>query len=142
MTADRIIELARTWLGTPYKHQASVKGAGADCLGVVRGIWRELYDSEPEVPPPYKPDWYDLLRDDLLLRKAHQYFSPLNTLDEALPGDVLVFRMHRNMAAKHCGILVDNGRMIHALTGKNVEEITLNHVYWNRCVGAFRFPEG
>ncbi|AKQ75862.1 minor tail protein [Roseobacter phage RDJL Phi 2] len=107
----------------------------------MRGVWRELYDTEPEAPPPYKPDWYDLLKDDLLLRKASQYLLPLNTLAEALPGDVLVFRMRQNMAAKHCGILVDEGRMVHALTGKDVEEVTVNHVYWKRCVGAFRFPE-
>ena len=140
-TAERVMVIARSWLGTPYKHQASVKGAGTDCLGVLRGVWRELYDTEPEAPPPYKPDWYDLLRDDLLLRKAAQYLLPLNTLAEALPGDVLVFRMRQNMAAKHCGILVDEGRMVHALTGKDVEEVTVNHVYWKRCVGAFRFPE-
>ena len=66
---------------------------------------------------------------------------PLNTLAEAGPGDVLVFRMRPGMAAKHCGVLTEPDTMIHALTGKDVEEVPLNHVYWKRCVGAFRFPE-
>ena len=37
-----IVAAARGWLGTPYRHQASVRGEGADCLGLVRGVWREL----------------------------------------------------------------------------------------------------
>jgi hypothetical protein len=35
-----IIAEARSWIGTPYAHQASVKGIGCDCLGLVRGVWR------------------------------------------------------------------------------------------------------
>ncbi len=39
---EKIVAAARAWVGTPYHHQASVKGAGCDCLGLIRGIWREL----------------------------------------------------------------------------------------------------
>lgn len=141
-TADRVVMIARTWLGTPYRHQASVKGAGADCLGVLRGVYRELYASDdPETPPKYKPDWYDRRKDDLLLHKAQEYLEQRDSIGDTKPGDVLVFRMKPGMAAKHCGILTTDGRMVHALSGKDVEEVTVNHVYWNRCVGAFKFPE-
>ena len=51
---------ARTWLATPYRHQASVKGWGCDCLGLVRGVWRQLYGAEPESVPPYRPDWAEV----------------------------------------------------------------------------------
>ena len=27
---DRIVSVARAWLGTPYRHQASLRGVGAD----------------------------------------------------------------------------------------------------------------
>ncbi|MFY8139958.1 MAG: peptidase P60, partial [Caulobacter sp.] len=57
MDRARIVAAARGWLGTPYRHQASVKGVGCDCLGLVRGVWRELYGQEPETAPPYRPDW-------------------------------------------------------------------------------------
>ena len=140
LTRDRVVAVTRSWLGTPYRHQASVKGAGADCLGVLRGVWKELYGDAPETPPPYKPDWYDVRRDDLLLRKAQEYLVPLKVLEEAGPGDVLVFRMRPDMAAKHCGILTHETRMVHALSGKNVEEVSVNHVYWKRAVAAFSFP--
>lgn len=56
----RVVAAARGWLGTPYRHQASVKGEGADCLGLVRGVWREAVGEEPEAPPPYRPDWAEV----------------------------------------------------------------------------------
>jgi len=48
-----VIEAARGWLGTPYRHQASVKGVGSDCLGLVRGVWREVMGEEPDTTPPW-----------------------------------------------------------------------------------------
>ena len=54
--SDDVVRAARLFLGTPYRHQASVPGAGCDCLGLVRGVWREVYGEEPELPPPYRAD--------------------------------------------------------------------------------------
>ena len=56
-TARRVLDAAVGWIGTPYRHQASQKGVGCDCLGLVRGVWREVYGSEPDRPGPYAPDW-------------------------------------------------------------------------------------
>ena len=43
----RVIAAARAWLGAPYRHQASALGAGCDCLGLARGVWRALYGPDP-----------------------------------------------------------------------------------------------
>lgn len=50
-----VVAEAMDWIGTPYRHQASRKGVGCDCLGLVRGVWRALYGREPEAPGPYRP---------------------------------------------------------------------------------------
>ena len=42
-----VVAAARGWLGTPYHDQASVKGVGCDCLGLARGVWREVVGAEP-----------------------------------------------------------------------------------------------
>ena len=42
LTRAAIVAEARAWIGTRYRHQASVKGVGCDCLGLVRGVWRAL----------------------------------------------------------------------------------------------------
>ncbi len=58
MTAHaQIVPLARAWIGTPYLHQCSTKGAGTDCLGLLRGVWREAIGTEPEAVPAYSADW-------------------------------------------------------------------------------------
>ena len=46
-----VVAHARAWIGTPYEHQASCRGSGTDCLGLLRGLWRELLGAEPETPP-------------------------------------------------------------------------------------------
>ena len=51
-TRDEIVAHARAWIGTPYHHQASRIGVGTDCLGLVRGVCRELYGREPRRCPP------------------------------------------------------------------------------------------
>lgn len=37
-----VIDEARAWLGTPYQHQARLKGVGVDCAGLLIGVAREL----------------------------------------------------------------------------------------------------
>ena len=32
---ETIIAEARAWIGTPYHHQAALKGVGCDCLGQI-----------------------------------------------------------------------------------------------------------
>src|ERR1700744_6755532 len=64
--AGDAVAVARAWIGTPYVHQASVKGVGCDCLGLLRGVWRELHGEEPEDAPPYAPDWAEATGNETL----------------------------------------------------------------------------
>ncbi|SET83680.1 NlpC/P60 family protein [Oceanicella actignis] len=142
--AAAIVAAARGWLGTPYRHQASLRGAGADCLGLVRGVWREVIGPEPEAPPPYSPDWSEPSRDERLWRAAARHMTPLAP-EEARAGDVLLFRMRRTAPAKHLGILTCMGgegepRMIHAYSGRGVVESSLGPSWRRRIAAAFRFP--
>ena len=57
MTRADIVTAARLWIGTPYRHQAATRGAGCDCLGLLRGVWRHLYGDEPLAVPPYRANW-------------------------------------------------------------------------------------
>lgn len=71
----RVVAAARGWIGTPYRHQASRRGVGCDCLGLVRGVWREIYGQEPEAPGPYQPDWGERAGEDRLLTAAIRHFG-------------------------------------------------------------------
>ena len=131
---------ARLWLGTPYQHQASLRGVGCDCLGLARGVWRALQGAEPEPPPPYRPDWAELGGRELLLQAFDRWLVRLDPA-EARPGDVLVFRMSPDVPAKHCAILSADGRMIHAYWGRACVESWLGRWWRSRLVAAFAFPD-
>lgn len=138
-----IVAEARGWIGTPYLHQASARGAGADCLGLVRGVWRGVMGSEPEALPPYTPDWneraFAATGDEPLLGAARRHFAE-RAREEAEPGDVVVFRVLLNGPAKHCGILVEEDRFVHAYAGRAVVESAYGRWWRDRLAGAFSFP--
>jgi NlpC/P60 family putative phage cell wall peptidase len=134
-----IVSAARGWLGTPYHHQASVKGAGADCLGLVRGVYREVMGREPEPAPAYSRDWGETSGCETLLEAAARNLIPV-ARDAARPGDVVVFRLRPGTIAKHAAILATSGTMIHAMEGTPASEVALSAWWRRRIAGAFRFP--
>jgi NlpC/P60 family putative phage cell wall peptidase len=138
MIRYRIIETARLWIGTPYQHQASCRQAGCDCLGLIRGVWREMYGAEPETPPPYSMDWGETEGAELLRDAARRHLREIPVAGCA-PGDVLLFRPLRRGPARHAGILSAPGCIIHACSGNAVREEPMGP--WERRLAfAFRFP--
>jgi NlpC/P60 family putative phage cell wall peptidase len=137
---QRVVAAARGWLGTPYHHQASLRDVGSDCLGLIRGIWREFYGEEPEAMPPYTPDWGSATGSETLLAAASRHLVKIDDVSAAKPGDVLVFRMRASGVAKHAGILTGPSRLIHAQEGFGVVEISLGAWWLRRAVAAFAFP--
>lgn len=153
MGTDDIIASARSWLGTPYLHQASVKGAGCDCLGLLRGVWRELHGAEPESPPPYTLDWAEATGQETLYTACSLYLTEIDPA-ALVPGDVALFRMAAGGPAKHCGIVA--GRrlvppdletcgphshltLIHARQNRRVVEESFGAFWRQHLAYAFRF---
>ncbi|RGP36815.1 peptidase [Pseudotabrizicola alkalilacus] len=140
---DRIVQEARTWLGTPYRHQATTRGAGTDCLGLIRGVWRAVIGPEPLTPPAYSMDWSEPSGEEILMQAAGQCLlrKPDLTLGA---GDVLLFRMRDGCVAKHLGIvstLEPTPRFIHAYTGYGVVESSLSGPWVRRIAAVYCFPE-
>jgi NlpC/P60 family putative phage cell wall peptidase len=138
ITRSLIVAEARGWIGTPYKHQASLKGVGCDCLGLVRGVWRAVHGAEPETAPPYAPDWAEAAKTETLAEAAARHLVPLNDAQAFASGDVLLFRWRANFPAKHAAIATD--RMVHAHDGAAVAEVFIAPWWRRRLAFAFRFP--
>ncbi|RYH03368.1 peptidase [Salipiger sp. IMCC34102] len=141
---NAVVAEARRWIGTPYVHQASCRGAGCDCLGLIRGVWRARYGAEPEALPAYAPDWSEPQGDERLWRAAARH---LRSCDDAplRPGQVLLFRMRAGAVAKHLAILAEVGdgpTFIHAYSGHGVTESPLSAPWRRRIVARFDFLEG
>lgn len=138
-SAGDVVQAARGWIGTPYHHQASVRGIGADCLGLVRGVWRELYGKDAETPPPYSRDWAEAGGRETMLEAATRHLIPLGQ-SSAQAGDVIVFRVRKETVAKHAVIVTSPTMMIHAMEGVPVCEVALSSWWRRRIAGAFAFP--
>lgn len=139
-----VVQAARGWIGTPYIHQTSVKGAGCDCLGLLRGVWREVIGPEPEVVPAYTRDWSEPAGEERLWQAGLDHMTA-KTLADAAPGDVLLFRMREGAVAKHLGLQASIGAgasFIHAYSGHGVIESPLSAPWARRVVARFAFPLG
>ncbi|MGP6085590.1 NlpC/P60 family protein [Antarctobacter jejuensis] len=137
-----VVRAARGWLGTPYVHQASTKGSGCDCLGLLRGIWREVIGPEPEAVPAYSRDWSEPQGDERLWRAALAHLRA-KKLTEPAPGDVLLFRMRDGAVAKHVGLQAEVGPVgsfIHAYDCHGVIESAFSAPWARRVVARFAFP--
>jgi len=145
ITRAQIVAETRQWLGTPYRHQASLKGVGCDCLGLVRGVWRGVIGTEPERAPPYSPDWAEAMRAETLAQAAARHLVPI-ACGEFQPDDVLLFRWRVHLPAKHAAIVTSWGEnrpalMVHAHDGAAVTEVAIAPWWRRRLAYAFQFPD-
>lgn len=139
ITRKLLVESAREWLGTPYCHQASLKGAGCDCLGLIRGVWRDTYGVEPEKPPNYTSDWAETLKAETLRDAAMRWMRPV-MIDQLQVADVILFRWRGHLPAKHIAIVTGEASFIHACEGVPVCEVAFSPWWRRRLAYAFQFP--
>ena len=136
---DAVIAAARAWLGTPYHDQASLRGVGCDCLGLARGVWRDLVGAEPQAIPPYSRDWGETGAREVLVIGARGMMIEI-PVAEIGPGTLVLFRMAPRAIAKHVGILTAPDRFIHAYDRLGVIEEALTTAWSRRIAFAFQFP--
>jgi NlpC/P60 family putative phage cell wall peptidase len=137
--ANAVIAAARAWLGTPYHDQASLRGVGCDCLGLARGVWRDVVGAEPQAIPPYSRDWGETGAREVLAdgTRAMMIEIPVAQIG---PGALVLFRMAPRAIAKHVGILTAPDRFIHAYDRLGVIEEALTTTWARKIAFAFRFP--
>lgn len=139
---NAVVTVARGWIGTPYIHQAATRGAGCDCLGLLRGVWAEVSGAPIEPVPPYTPDWSEPQGDEQLWRAASERLNRKHREDVA-PGDVLLFRMRHGGVAKHVGLqgnIAPQPSFIHAYQGHGVKESAFTLPWQRRLVARFAGP--
>ena len=139
--ADAVVAGAMNWIGTPYRHQASRKGVGCDCLGLVRGVWREVYGRDAEHPGAYAADWSEAGEGDRLAEGLRRHCREKDTTD-VTAGDLLLFRWRSHWPARHLGIAVGVDRFVHAYEGASAVVLSPLVPQWRRRIAAvFAFPD-
>lgn len=143
-TRQEVVAEGRSWLLTPYKHQASLKGIGADCIGFIAGVGLALGlpgIEEFRNDPAFKG--YGRDPDPRLMEQAcERYLDPI-PFDQAGLGDIL--RMCFQHDPRHFAMItaLDPTYIIHAysmlsLNLSRVVEHGLGPVWRARVDKAYR----
>lgn len=114
-TRGAVLDIAESWLRTPYHHRAMIKGAGVDCAMFLLAVYNEAGVVPEMTIENYPPDFM-LHRDEerflsYVSQHTHEVFDPL-------PGDAVVFKVGRSFA--HGGIVVAWPKIIHSAVGIGV----------------------
>ncbi len=140
MTAARHHRRGAIWIGTPYRHQASLKGVGCDCLGLLRGVWREVDGRRAGIAAALFAGLGGGRRRDAARRGA----PPSRRDRPSTPsraGDVLLFRWREHCRRSTAPSRRRSTPMVHAHDGACVAEVAFRP-WWRRHLAyAFRFPE-
>lgn len=96
MIRERIVDTARTWIGTPFAHGQALKGVGCDCIGLIAGVAGELGMPEAErwrLDPRFKG--YARTPEPLKLLQACREYLDEIPVRLAIPGDILQYTFAR-----------------------------------------------
>jgi NlpC/P60 family putative phage cell wall peptidase len=109
----------------------------------LRGVWRELYGTEPEKMPAYTRDWSEPGSEETLWLAAMRHLVSCDPRTPVRVGEVLLFRMRDSSVAKHLGLAAGQRQettFIHAYSGHGVIESPLSLPWRRRVVARFEFP--
>ena len=110
-TRAAIVAEARSWLDTPYHHNARVKGVGVDCAQLPAAIYHTV-GLIPHLEPEYSPQW-------MMHRDAEKYLEWVRpyareiTREELKPGDMVMWKFGRTYS--HSAIVIEVPTIIHAV---------------------------
>jgi NlpC/P60 family putative phage cell wall peptidase len=138
VTAAQLIEDARTWLGTPHRHQGSIKGVGCDCVGFLAEVALETGLITPELRAEFPNDYSQQPAAGELRRLCSSRLCLVPYASRA-PGDIVLMRFA--VEPQHLAMLtaVDPDYVIHSAE-KGVVEHRLDSVWRARIVRVYRFP--
>lgn len=137
---SEIITEAASWGGTPWHHMQASKGAGVDCVGIVRGVYAFTYGLP--VPPCefyYHPSWFYPPITRSLLDEALVNYLYTKSSASMEPGDIFTFDRYRAGIATHCGIILDDAEFIHVDSRKGAVVTPFETPWKNRIVSCFSF---
>lgn len=107
---ERILTVAKTWLLTPWRHNARVKGAGADCGQYIIATYVEAELVEDFATGTYPQDWALHQTEERYLAWVEKYCDRIE--GPPLPGDIVAWRYGKCFS--HGGIVVDWPLVLHA----------------------------
>ena len=108
---EAVVAEAVSWLGTPYHHQACVKGVGADCAQMPLAVYIAAGLIPRTEVGDYSPQWFLHRSAELYLAWVQRFAREIGAAKIG-PGDFAVWRFGRTFS--HGAVIIDWPRVIHA----------------------------
>lgn len=134
MTRADVIAEALTWVGTPWRHQACLKGVAVDCIGLIAGVALACgsADAQRFMDTPACRNYGRTPDPTVLLAACAEFMDPT---DAPVPGDVLVLRFE--IEPMHFAFLMPAGYILHAWSSFGVVHHRYNDTWRGRTLGAW-----
>lgn len=147
-TRQQVVDVAREYLGTPWKHQAALKGVGIDCVNLLACVAYEcgLGDARPLARNEEFRAYGREPLPDVLFAGCDEYLDRI-PLSDATLADILLMRVPRGAYPQHFALvsrLDEEGKpyyMIHATSAapRRVVENRIDDAIRARVIRAYRF---
>ena len=109
---DKVLEEAKSWVGTPHVHHTLVKGLGADCGLFIIGVYSNIGLIKEDKPEFYPEDWaFHKPVGDMFETIVKRYCVEIKE-EELRPGDLILYQFGKCLS--HGSLLVDNEYVIHS----------------------------
>src|SRR5579871_1266486 len=138
---------ALRWVGTPFAAHSRVMGGGVDCVNLAAALYLECGFLKEFNPPAYAMDGgthngKSQLIDWLI--SSRRFFLMAEKFDpnggwKPDCGDLLCFRFGRS--EHHAGVMLLDGKFIHALAGRCVQITSLQDPIFKRTLQAVYRPD-
>jgi cell wall-associated NlpC family hydrolase len=106
-----VIAEAKTWLGTPWRHAADIKGQAVDCGMLLARCFIDCGIVAPFDPRPYERTWFMHHSEERFVGWIIDKLGGVE-VEYPRPGDVIVYRWGR--CYSHGALLVEPQLIIHA----------------------------
>lgn len=121
-----VLREALSWLGTPWVHNARVKGAGVDCGQFIAAVYQRAGVVDYVPTPEYPQDWALHRAEPIFQRLVEAYAKPVGS-DDPQPADIALFLYGRCLS--HAAIVVAWPKVIHSFLNARrvvVDDLTTN----------------
>ena len=128
---DKLVTLARGWIGTPWRHAQRKKGYGVDCINFLWDVAQGIGSNLPPIPEKYSRTSYhneiEIYLDKYLVRTEVKLIEK---------GSILMFQFSGYNT--HVAIASSNHSMIHACRRhKRVLEHEIDGKWKRTLIGAW-----
>lgn len=123
---SKVLGEAITWLGTPWHHEADIKGAGVDCAMLLVRVFVAAGAIPAIDPRPYPMDHMLHSPEERFLGWLNQYADPVTSGGDPQPGDVVLYRVGR--CYSHAAIVTQWPHVVHAFRDERQVVVSLFNV--------------